>query len=307
MRPFRFAVQLSTSSSPAAWRSTARRIEELGYSTLFIPDHLDNQFGPFTALTVAAEATTTLRVGSLVLGNDYRHPVVAAKELATLHYLSGGRLEFGIGAGWMSSDYQQAGIVEDEPAVRVRRMQEAVEIYRQMLHTGSATFSGEFYTVTNAPSTPRLSSPPPLIIGGGSPKVLRFAAQNADIVGVNPRLTAGYIGPEVIESTQGSYFDERVRWVREAAGDRLSEIDLQILTFFVTITDDAEGTLAAIAGMMGVTAEQVADSPVALVGSVEGIIETLRARRERFGFNYVVVHENEIDSFAPIVAALAGK
>lgn len=307
MRPFRFAVQLSTSSSPAAWRRTARRIEELGYSTLFIPDHLDNQFGPFTALTVAAEATTTLRVGSLVLGNDYRHPVVAAKELATLHYLSGGRLEFGIGAGWMSSDYQQAGIVEDEPAVRVRRMQEAVEIYRQMLHTGSATFSGEFYTVTNAPSTPRLSSPPPLIIGGGSPKVLRFAAQNADIVGVNPRLTAGYIGPEVIESTQGSYFDERVRWVREAAGDRLSEIDLQILTFFVTITDDAEGTLGAIAGMMGVTAEQVADSPVALVGSVEGIIETLRARRERFGFNYVVVHENEIDSFAPIVAALAGK
>jgi len=306
MRPFRFAVQLSKASSPDAWRATARRVEELGYSTLFIPDHLDDQFGPFTALTVAAEATTTLRVGSLVLGNDYRHPVVAAKELATLHYLSGGRLEFGIGAGWMSSDYQQAGIVEDEPAVRVRRMQEAVEIYRQMLHTGSATFSGEFYTVTNAPSTPVLDSPPPLIIGGGSPKVLRFAAQNADIVGVNPRLTAGYIGPEVIESTQGSYFDERVRWVREAAGDRLSEIDLQILTFFVTITDDAEGTLAAIAGMMGVTAEQVADSPVALVGSVDGIIATLLARRERFGFNYVVVHENEIESFAPIVAALAG-
>jgi probable F420-dependent oxidoreductase len=306
VRPFRFAVQLSTAPSPEAWRQIARRVEELGYDTLFIPDHLDDQFGPLVALTVAAEATTTLKVGSLVFGNDYRHPVVTAKEVATLHYLSGGRVEFGIGAGWMSSDYQLAGISEDEPAVRVARMQEAVEIYTQMFRDGVATFHGEHYQVTAAPSTPALASAPPLIIGGGSPRVLRFAAHTADIVGVNPRLTAGYIGPEVIESTQGSYFDERVRWVREAAGERLADIDLQILTFFVTVTDDAAGTYDALAGMMGVSAEQVADSPVALIGSVDEIIATIRARRERFGFNYIVVHENEIESFAPVVAALAG-
>ena len=307
MKPFRFAVQLSKAPSADGWRSLARSAEELGYSTLFIPDHFDDQFGPLVALTVAAEATTTLRVGSLVFGNDYRHPVVLGKEIATLAVMSGNRVEFGLGAGWMSSDYRSSGIAEDRPGVRVSRMEEALAIYKSLWSNGTATLAGEHYTVTDATSTPVLEQRPPIIIGGGSPRVLGIAAREADIVGVNPNLSAGYIGREVIESTQAEYFDERIQWVRDAAGERFSELELQILTFFVTITDDRQSAIDGLAGMMGVTSEQVAETPVALIGSIDEIIATLQYRRERFGFNYIVVHEAEMAAFAPVVAALTGR
>jgi len=307
MKPFRFAVQLSKAPSAEGWRDLARSAEELGYSTLFIPDHFDDQFGPLVALTVAAEATTTLRVGSLVFGNDYRHPVVLGKEIATLAVMSGNRVEFGLGAGWMSSDYRSSGIVEDRPGVRVSRMEEALAIYKSLWTNGTASLDGEHYHITDAVSTPALEQRPPIIIGGGSPRVLGIAAREADIVGVNPNLAAGYIGREVIESTQAEYFDERISWIRDAAGERFSDLELQILTFFVTITDDRQAAIDGLAGMMGVTSEQVAETPVALIGSIDEIIATLQYRRERFGFNYIVVHEVEMAAFAPVVAALTGR
>ena len=307
MKPFRFAVQLSKSSSPEGWRDLARAAEDLGYSTLFIPDHFDDQYGPLVALTVAAEATTRLRVGSLVFGNDYRHPIVLAKEIATLALMSHDRVEFGLGAGWMSSDYRSSGITEDRPGVRVSRMEEALAIYKSLWSEGRATFAGEHFQITDAVSTPALAQRPPIIIGGGSPRVLGIAAREADIVGVNPNLAAGYIGREVIESTQAEYFDERIQWIKDAAGDRFTDLELQILTFFVTITDDRQSAIDGLAGMMGVTSEQVAETPVALIGSIEEIIATLQYRRERFGFNYIVVHEAEMVAFAPVVAALTGR
>ena len=307
MQPFRFAVQVSAAESATAWRDLARKVEDLGYSTLFIPDHFDNQFGPLVALTVAAEATSRLRVGSLVFGNDYRHPVVLAKEIATLALMSENRVEFGLGAGWMSSDYRSSGIPEDRPGVRVSRMEEALALYTALWTHGTASLDGEHYQVVDAVSTPVLSQRPPIIIGGGSPRVLGIAARHADIVGVNPNLAAGYIGREVIESTQAEYFDERVRWVREAAGDRFAQLELQILTFFVTLTNERQSAIDGLAGMMGVTSEQVAETPVALIGSVDHIVETLQMRRERFGFNYVVVHEAEMEAFAEVVAALTGR
>ncbi|MGH9103863.1 MAG: LLM class flavin-dependent oxidoreductase, partial [Acidimicrobiales bacterium] len=132
MFPFRFGVQLSRADSGAAWRGLARKIEDLGYSTLFIPDHFEDQFGPLVALTVAAEATSTLRVGSLVFGNDYRHPVVLASEVATLDLMAEGRVEVGLGAGWMRSDYQQAGITEDPPGVRISRMAESLTVMKSL-------------------------------------------------------------------------------------------------------------------------------------------------------------------------------
>src|SRR5271154_4301090 len=128
MAPFRFAIQLSNASSGSAWRAIARQIEGLGYSTLFIPDHFEDQFGPLVALTVAAESTTELRVGSLVFGNDYRHPIVLAKEIATLDLMSEGRVEFGLGAGWMTTDYEQSGMAEDAPGVRITRMAESLAV-----------------------------------------------------------------------------------------------------------------------------------------------------------------------------------
>ena len=139
----------------AAWRATARRVEDLGYSTLFIPDHFEDQFGPLVALTVAAEATTTLRVGSLVFGNDYRHPVVLAKEVATLDVFSEGRVEFGLGAGWMTSDYEQSGIAADPAGVRISRMAESLAVLKALWSTGEATYQGEYYRITGSPGVAR--------------------------------------------------------------------------------------------------------------------------------------------------------
>ena len=308
MTPFRFGVQLSNASSGAAWRETARTIEGLGYSTLFIPDHFEDQFGPLVALTVAAEATTDLRVGSLVFGNDYRHPIVLAKEIATLDLLSEGRVEFGLGAGWMTTDYDQSGIANDPPGVRISRMAESLSVMKSLWSTGACTFEGEHYTITGAVGAPLPHSRPhpPVIIGGGGKRVLGIAAREADIVGVNPSLAAGYVGPEVLETTTAAYYDERIGWIREAAGDRFDSLELQVLTFLVQIVPDREEALERLAQMMGVTPEQVDGTPIALIGTVEQIIERLHERRERFGFSYVVVHEAEMEAFAPVVAALAG-
>ncbi len=308
MHPFRFAVQVSKSTSGHSWRELARSIESLGYSTLFVPDHFDDQFGPLVSLTVAAEATTTLRVGSLVFGNDYRHPVVLAKEIATLDLLSGGRVEFGIGAGWMSADYQQAGLAEESPGVRISRMEESLAVMRSLWADSSTTWTGDHYRITGASGSPSpVQQPhPPVIIGGGGRRVLGIAARQADIVGVNPSLTAGRIGPEVLATTTAEYYRDRVAWIREAAGDRFDSLELQILTFFVQVVPDRVAAVERLAQLLGIDPADVEGSPIALIGSVEEIIDTLRRRRAEYGFSYIVVHEGEMEAFAPVVAALAG-
>lgn len=308
MRPFRFGVQLSQADTGAAWRATARKIEDLGYSTLFIPDHFDDQFGPLVALTVAAEATTSLRVGSLVFGNDYRHPVVLAKEVATLDLFSEGRVEFGLGAGWMTSDYEQSGITAESAGTRISRMAESLAVLKALWSTGEATYQGEHYQVTGAlgSPTPVQRPHPPIIIGGGGRRVLGIAAREADIVGVNPSLAAGYIGPEVLETTSAQYYHQRIEWIRQAAGTRFDLLELQVLTFLVQVVPDREDAIARLAAAMSVTPEQVDGSPIALIGTTDQIIERLRQRREDFGFSYVVVHEAEMEALAPVVATLTG-
>jgi probable F420-dependent oxidoreductase len=308
MPPFRFGVQLSRAESGAAWRATARTVEDLGYSTLFIPDHFEDQFGPLVALTVAAEATTTLRVGSLVFGNDYRHPLVLAKEVATLDVFSEGRVEFGLGAGWMTTDYEQSGIAADPAGMRISRMAESLAVLKALWSDGEATYQGEYYQVTGALGEPvPVQRPhPPIIIGGGGQRVLGIAAREADIVGVNPSLAAGYIGPEVLETTTAEYYHQRIEWIRQAAGARFEQLELQVLTFLVQVVPDRADALARLAGMLSVTPEQVEHSPIALIGTTDQIIETLQQRREEFGFSYVVVHEAEMEALAPVVAALAG-
>lgn len=306
--PFRFAVQVDRADSATEWRRLARSVEDLGYSTLFIPDHFGDQFGPLVALTVAAEATDRLRVGSLVFDNDYRHPVVLAKELATLDVLSDGRLEVGLGAGWMSSDYEQAGIPLDRPGIRIDRMVEGVAIMRSLWTKGEATLAGTHYRVTGAlgAPTPVQRPHPPLLIGGGGQRVLGIAGREADIVGVNPNLAAGVIGPEVIASTAAAYYDQRIDWVRQGAGPRFDQIELQCLTFAVQVVPNRSEALEQLAGALARTPAEVAESPAALVGTVEEIVDQLQERRARWGFSYVVVHQPEMEAFAPVVAALAG-
>ena len=308
MHPFRFGVQYSSAASGAEYRETVRKIEGLGYSTVFCPDHFEDQWSPTIATTIAAEATTTLRVGTLVYDVDYRHPLMLAKEMATLDVASEGRVEFGIGAGWMASDYEQAGIVYDRAGVRIDRMLEAVEIITGLWGDGPVNYRGEHYTITDALGTPRphTAGGPPLIIGGGGKRVLTVAAQRADIVGLNASLHAGSIGTEAVRSALGERFLERRRWVEEAAGSRFAELELQLNTFMVVVSEDVDSLFEHMAPGFGVTPEEAKTIPMVLAGTVADICEQLHHHRETYGTSYIVVHAGEIDTMAPVVAQLAG-
>lgn len=308
MHPFRFGMQVSRSESPKGWRELARRCESLGYSTLFIPDHLDDQYSPLVALTVAAEATESLAVGTLVLDNDFRHPLLVAKEAATLDLLSEGRLELGLGAGWMQTDYDESGIAYDPPGVRVDRLEEALEVIRRLFTEELVTYAGEHYQLTAAHGLPRPHRPggPKVLVGGGSRRVLSLAARTADIVGINPRLAAGRIDGSVIATTTPAAYAERIGWVREAAGERFDAIELQSLVFAAQIGRPQAVVAEELAGIFGYPPGDVAASAVTLLGTEDEIVETLQRRREELGFSYWVLHEAELESFAPVVARLAG-
>ena len=307
MKPLRFGLQTSSALDAAAWRDRARRAEALGYSTLYVPDHFTDQWGPIVALTVAAEATTTLNVGALVFDNDYRHPVVLAKEIATLDLVSGGRVEFGLGAGWMTTDYEQSGIPHDAAKVRIDRLEEAIAVYAQ-LWKGTTSLAGEHYRIEGALGLPAPASPggPKLVIGGGGKRVLTLAAQHADIVGINPSLRSGAVDDATAKSAVASLYDERVRWVREAAGDRFDDLELQVLTFIVNVGGDRGEMAKLMAPGLGITEEQAYDVPIALIGSVEEICDLIVERRERWGLSYWVVHDAEMEAFAAVIDRLAG-
>jgi probable F420-dependent oxidoreductase len=308
MVPFRFAVQVSNAATAEDWRALARKIESLGYDTLYVPDHLDDQWAPMIALTAAADATTTLTVGSLVLDNDFRHPVLVAREAATLDIVSDGRFELGLGAGWMRTDYDQSGLPFDAPSVRIDRLEESLQIMNDLWRTGSSTFKGTHYQVDGAlgSPTPVTKPRPTIVIGGGSKRILTLAAQEAEIVSIVPSLAAGIIGPEVAAEAVADKYHQRVAWVREAAGDRLDQLELQCWTMFVQVVDNAVEVMESVAPAFGFTAEQMAAIPAALVGTTEEITEILLQRRESFGFSYIVVHEAEMEALAPVVATLAG-
>lgn len=309
IRPFRFGVQASNAASRHEWTDLARRCEDRGYDVLTMPDHFDEQLAPVPALMSAADATTTLRVGALVWDNDYKHPLVLAKELATMDVLSDGRLEIGLGAGWMISDYEQSGIAYDPPAVRVDRFEEGLSIIEGLMAPGPFDFAGTHYTITGHRGTPLpVQRPrPPVLIGGGGKRVLTIAARRADIVGVNATLHAGVIGPDAIATMTAAAVDAKVDIVREAAGARLADIEMNVRAFLVNVTDDRNAAVGMLAGAMGVEAEMVEQTPFALIGPPSKIIEDLLARRERWGFSYVIVGAADVEAFAPVVAELAGR
>ena len=309
IRPFRFGVQCSRASTRSEWIDLARRTEANGFDCLTMPDHFTDQLAPVPALQAVADATTTLRVGALVWDKDYKHPVVLAKELATIDLLSEGRLEIGIGAGWMISDYEQAGMPYDAAGVRIDRFIEGLEIIKRAMNEGAFSFSGKHYTINNYDGLPKpIQRPcPPILIGGGGKRVLSFAAREADIIGINGTMTAGVVGPDAISSMTADAVEEKVGIVRSAAGPRLADIEMNIRAFFVKVTDDASGTISGMAQMIGVEPTMVADTPFALIGPVNKIVDDLLARRERWGFSYVIVGAEDVDSFAPVVAALNGK
>ncbi len=312
--PFRFGVQLS-SLPPTDWAERVRRIEAWGYDSVFWPDHFGPQWEPVAALAAVAAVTSRLKVGSLVYGIDYRHPIVLAKSAATIQLLSGGRHEFGLGAGWMESDYREAGMPYDRAGLRIERLEEALRIIRSTWSQDKTSFAGKHYTIQDAQAAvlPRLA-PPRILIGGGGPKVLAVAGRHADIVGVNPKVAEGRITAAAMQDATAERTLEKVRWVREAAaaaGRDPGALEWNALVFVTAVTDDPKPLREALAKNGGMTVEQVAACPLYLTGPAAEIRDVLQQRRERFGISYIVIQGTDqkvLASFAEqIVAPLAGK
>ncbi|GHO99223.1 LLM class F420-dependent oxidoreductase [Reticulibacter mediterranei] len=311
-RPFRFGLNpglVHIANSREELVNKARRAEELGYSTFFAIDHFPaplSPLSPLIALMAVADATQTLRVGTFVLSNDFRHPALLAKEAATLNLLSNGRFEMGIGAGYMRSEYEQVGIPFDAPGVRIRRLEEGVRIIKTLWTEESVTFSGVHYTITNLQGRSQPAQHPPILIGGGGKRLLSVAGRVADIISFNPQL--GEAGSTDIADSTETALQEKLAWVREAAGERFPQLELNLQISVVVVTEDRISAAQAIAKALGIQAdpELILSAPYALIGTVEQIIERLYTLRERYGINYFVVPLAQMDELSPIVARLAG-
>lgn len=310
-RPFRFGAQLAWPAAPEpdGWAVTARRVEAMGYAVLTMPDHLGDQLAPVTALAWAAAATTSLRVGSLVFGNDYRHPVVVARETATLDLLSGGRAELGLGAGWLRSDYEASGLPFDPPARRVERLGEAVGVVKALLRGEKVTWAGDHYRLDGLPGTPRpVQRPhPPLLIGGGGRRVLELAGREADIVSVNYHLGSAEMTPGLGAEGTVARTRSRLRWVQEAAAGRPEQPELSVTVYATIVTDDRSAAATGLGAMVGLAADDVLASPHFAIGTVAQITADLCRRRDELGFTYVIFGGNGWEAVAPVVEHLAGR
>lgn len=286
----------------------ARRAEDIGVGVLTVADHLDDQLAPIAALMAAADATTELRVGTLVFANDYRHPALLAKEAATIDRLSGGRLEFGLGAGWMTTDYEATGIPLDPPSVRIARLEEAIEVITALWSGEPVDHHGRFYDVTGVVGSPLPAQRPgpPIVIGGGGRKVLEVAGRRADVVNLNPALAAGVIDHRAGPSATPEATEDKIAWIRGAAGERFAEIEIGTRIHLAILTDDRQAMFEALAGGFGMTPEQAAGSPHALCGTIDQMAEDLEARRERFGISAIGLSASSLEDLAPLISRLAG-
>jgi probable F420-dependent oxidoreductase len=316
-RPFRFGVLCEKMGNREAWFAKARRAEELGYSTLLLRDHFmpgtfGDQFAPVSALMAAAMVTNKLRIGSMVFNNDYRHPVVLGKEVATLDVLSGGRFEFGLGAGWMGSEYEQAGLPFDPPGTRIDRFEEALQIFKGLFTGEPLTFAGKHYRITGIQNfpTPVQRPHPPILIGAGGRRMLAIAAREADIVGIMAGpLNAGLPTPDDPAAYSVESFAQKIAWLREVAGERFAQLELSVITTPVFTDNRRQGAeqVAQRRGWSGVAVEEILEMPTTFVGTVDQIAQQMLERRERFGVSYYMTFDHVIEAFAPLVERLAGR
>jgi probable F420-dependent oxidoreductase len=319
--PFRFAATLPPPVPPLArWRESLQRLEDLGIDTLVAADHFTQGYDtePMVALTAAAAATASVHLQTGVLGNDYRHPVLVHRMAAVLDVVSDGRFVLGLGAGWMTTDYEAAGIPLDPPAVRVDRFEEAIRVVKGLFGDGPFTFDGDHYRIHALDGLPKpVRRPhPPFFLGGGSPRVLRIAGREGDVVGVNASLKAGELGPHAIRDLSCERVRQKLEWVRQgatAAGRDPRTLELEMNHWLARVTASEAETadvLARVATRYGVEPELLAESPSVLVGTVEQCISTLRARREQLGFNVLQLDAGfpnpGLHDFAPVIAALSG-
>jgi probable F420-dependent oxidoreductase len=306
-RPFRFGLQASRATSLRDWTDTARKAEDLGYSTLTMADHFPELLAPGPALAVAAAATSTLRIGTLVYCNDYRHPALLAKEVATLDLMSEGRFEFGLGAGWMTVDYEQAGLTLDRPGIRIDRLVESLSICRGLFTGKPFSFDGTHYSISDMVGAPKpVQDNVPVVIGGGGRRMLSTAGREADIVSINLNLNSGTIGLEAGADGTPARTDEKIGWVKAAAGERYRDIELQTRVHLSSVTNDRAGVAAVLAEGFGLTVEDALETPHALVGTVEQICENLEHIRDRWDISYLGIGAESIDEMAPVIERMAG-
>jgi probable F420-dependent oxidoreductase len=303
-RPIRFGVEMMGPFDGMSWADSAREVESMGYSTVFAPDHLDEGYGPITAMATAAMVTTTLKVATAVFAADFRNPAVLARELASIDLLSQGRLEIGIGAGYQVNDYSGSGIVMDRPGIRVDRMMEHVAVLRGLFADGPLDYAGQHYRISGLDGSPKPFRPggPPVLIAGGGRRLLTFAAQHADIIGVNPSLPTSATRPNRLPASM----DEKFAWIRAAAGPRLGGLEFHAWLRFAGITGSARAEAESMAGLFGAGPEEVLASPVVLMGSVAEIVDRLDERRERWGYTYYTVQQPAARQFAAVLAELGG-
>ncbi len=281
----------------------------MGYSSFYLPDHFNEQMAPIAGLMAAADATNTLRIGWLVLDNDYRHPVVVAKEAATLDLLSDGRLDLGLGAGWLKVDYEQSGIPYDSPGTRIERLEEALKIVKGILAGGPFSFTGKHYSVKEVQGYPApVQKPhPPILLGGGGRRMLGLAAREADIVHINYNLAEGKVNAHVVSTGRATATDEKLAWIKDAAGARFDDIEIASTMFFTSVTDDRFGVASAIAPRLQLDPEEIPGMPHFMIGTIDQLEEDLVARRERYGISYFVFQGEVAEDLAPLVERLAGK
>ena len=304
MRPFRFAAQVRGLDDRAGLVAAAQQLEVLGYDELFSYDHVGT-VDPFIPLMVAAEATTRLRIGPLVINNELHHPALLARTAATVDRLTGGRLVLGLGTGFAQSEHHAIGMWLRDPGPRVTRFEESVMALRSLLDTGGVEFDGVHHQlhvddIGIRPVQERV----PFLIGGHGKRVIGIAARFADIFqftglthGHGGHLSAGGFGLDAVR--------ERSHWLTGAAGDRAGDIERSALVQQVDIGAGTSDRIEAAAERFEVTRQVIEETPFALIGSVEQVVDKLERLRSDVGINHYVIRD--VDAFAPVAAILAGR
>ena len=319
-KPFRFGVQSFNADSGADWAAKVQKAESLGYSAFHLADpligpgpaleatnHPVQGLAAIPAMAFAAAVTDTINIGCRVFCIDYHNPVVLAKSAMTIDLLSGGRLEFGLGAGWLKGEYDAIGLPFDSPGTRINRLADVIEGIKAFRGEGHANVSNDTLNWRDFEGLPKPVSGPPLMIGGGAPKILRLAGREADIVSLNFNNRSGMIGPDGVQASSEEETQKKIGWVREGAGDRFDDLTIEIGAYFTFVMDDPGPVLGNFAQMFGFSEDEMRAHPHALFGSVDTICEELERRRALHGISYVTVGEDAMEPFAAVVARLNGK
>ena len=319
-KPFRFGVQSFNADDAQDWSNQAQQAESLGYSSFHLADHILGD-GPalqkanhpvqnlaaIPAMAYAAAVTSTINIGCRVFCIDYHNPIVLIKSAMTIDKLSNGRLEFGLGAGWITEEYAALGLKMDEPAVRIDRLADVIEGVKAYRGDGQINISNDTIQWQDFSGDPKPVGKAPIMVGGGSPRILRLAGREADIVSLNFNNRSGMIGPDGVQLSSESETQKKIGWIKQGAGDRFDDIEIEIGAYFTFVMDDASPVLGQFAQMFGLSEEDMAKHPHALFGSVDAICDELERRRELHGISYITVGRDNMESFAPVVERLAGK